>query len=112
MGDLTLAGSKFNGSDAEYFGTLAVVGGIVLVVLAVVLVVKRRLEKNRRTAVQQLTRQLDGRPIVYVPYADCPLPVPQVSSTAHARGYAMTPNPTALRYEFAYVAGRPGPWAI
>nr|WP_225957739.1 hypothetical protein [Amycolatopsis lexingtonensis] len=31
---MNLAGSKFNGSDAEYFGTLAVVGGIVLVVLA------------------------------------------------------------------------------
>lgn len=107
---LNLAGSKFNGTDAEYFGTLAVVGGIVLLVLAVVLVVKRRLDKNRRNAVQQLTRQLDGRPIVYMPYADCPLPVPQVSSTAHARGYAMTPNAAALWYEFAYVAGRPGPW--
>lgn len=44
MGDLNVAGSKFNGSDAEYFGTLAVVGGIVLVVLAVVLRFRVRLK--------------------------------------------------------------------
>lgn len=108
--ELNLAGSKFNGSDAEYFGTLAVVVGLVLAAVAVGLVVKSRLEKNRRDAVQQLVRQLDGRPLVYVPYADCPLPVPQVASTAYTRGYAMTPNPAALRYEFAYAAGRPGSW--
>ncbi|WP_206789363.1 hypothetical protein [Amycolatopsis sp. MtRt-6] len=100
MSDLIVAGSKFTGSDAEYFGTLAVLVAIVLTAIGVFLFVKNRLEKTRRARIQWLVQQLDGRPLVYVPYADCRLTVPDVLSSAQARGYAMTPNGQALRYEF------------
>ncbi|HET6703781.1 hypothetical protein [Amycolatopsis sp.] len=100
MSDLIIAGSKFTGSDAEYFGTLAILVAIVLTAIGVFLFVKNRLEKARRARIQRLVQQLDGRPLVYVPYADCQLTVPDVLSSAQARGYAMTPNGSALRYEF------------
>ncbi|MGW3962026.1 hypothetical protein ACWED2_19540 [Amycolatopsis sp. NPDC005003] len=100
MSDLVIAGSKFTGSDAEYFGTLAITAAIALIALGVFFFVKNKLEKTRRARIQRLVQQLDGRPLVYVPYADCLLTVPDVLSSAQARGYAMTPNGAALRYEF------------
>ncbi|MGW4061004.1 hypothetical protein ACWEGE_22165 [Amycolatopsis sp. NPDC004747] len=100
MSELIIAGSKFTGSDAEYFGTLAILAAVALTAIGVFLFVKNRLEKTRRAGVQRLVQQLDGRPLVHVPYADCRLAVPDVLSTAQARGYAMAPNGAALRYEF------------
>ena len=101
---MNLAGSKFNGSNAEYFGTLAVFGAIVLTAVGVYLFVKSRQKKAR---IQHLAQRLDGRPLVYVSYAECGLPAPDVRSTAQARGYAMAPNGAALRYEFMRYQGRP-----
>lgn len=82
-----------------------VVVGVLVVLIAVgagvFLFVKRGQEKTRRTRILHLAGRLDGRQLVHVSYADCPLAVPDVLSTAQARGYAMAPNPAASRYEFA-----------
>lgn len=92
--------SKAQLTQAQNLVLLCVLAAVGLTAVAVFLVVQNRRQKSRLARTQGLVRQLDGRPLVYVRYADCLLPVPEVLSTAQAHGYAMTPNPRALRYEF------------
>ncbi|MFG1640811.1 hypothetical protein ACGFMK_11030 [Amycolatopsis sp. NPDC049252] len=101
MVDVNVAGSKFNGSTTEYFETLGIFVALVIVGISVALFVRSRIDKRRRAGSRLLVQRLDGRPLVYVPYAECALSVPDVLSTAQAHGYALTPNPAVLRYEFA-----------
>ena len=93
--------SKAQLTQAQNLVLLGVLAAVGLTALAVFLVVQSRRQKSRLARTHGLVRQLDGRPLVYVRYADCLLPVTEVLSTAQAHGYAMTPNPAALRYEFA-----------
>lgn len=60
----------------------------------------KRHEQIRRAAIMPVAALLDGRPLVHISYAECPLSVPDLLSMAQARGYALTPNPVASRYEF------------
>lgn len=101
MSDLILASSEFTGSRTELYlivGSFVVVG---LVAVGAILFARHRLEKNRRAAIAPVAQLLDGRPFADVSYADCPMSVPDLLSMAQARGYALTPNPAAGRYEFA-----------
>ncbi|MFJ7211538.1 hypothetical protein [Amycolatopsis sp. NPDC098790] len=104
-GDLIIAGSQFRGSRTELYlivGSFVVVG---LTAAGVFLFVRGRLEKNRRAGIASIAQLLDGRPFACISYAECPLSVPDLLSMAQARGYALTPNPAASRYEF--VLGAP-----
>ncbi|MEV4142902.1 hypothetical protein AB0J40_04495 [Amycolatopsis sp. NPDC049691] len=99
--EVIVAGSRFKGSQAEMLGTAGTLAAIFLVAAVVFIFVHNKREKTRRERIRRLVQQLDGRPLVYVPYRDCLLTVPDVLSTAQAHGYAMAPDPAASRYEFA-----------
>jgi hypothetical protein len=98
---LNSAGSQASFDPAEDLVIIGTLGVIILVAAGVFLFVERNKEKTRRGRIQHLVQQLDGRPLVQVPYVDCQLTIPEVLSTAQAHGYAMAPNPAASRYEFA-----------
>ncbi|MCR6481260.1 hypothetical protein M8542_00355 [Amycolatopsis sp. OK19-0408] len=98
---MIVAGSKAHFDPAEDAVPIAIIAAVALIGLGVFLFVQNRRSKTRAAGNRRLAQQLDGRPLVYVPYADCRLSVPDVLSAAQAHGYALTPNPAALRYEFA-----------
>jgi hypothetical protein len=98
---LNSAGSQASFDPAEDLVIIGTLGVIILVAAGVFLFVQRSKEKTRRGRIQHLVQQLDGRPLVQVPYVDCQLTIPDVLGTAQAHGYAMAPNPAASRYEFA-----------
>jgi hypothetical protein len=98
---LNLAGSRANLNPAENLVVIGTLGVIILMAAGVFLFVERSRVKTRRGRIQHLVQQLDGRPLVQVPYVDCQLSITDVLSTAQAHGYAMAPNPAASRYEFA-----------
>jgi hypothetical protein len=69
MNDLTLAGSQFTGSTTELFLIVGVFVAIVVVAVVLLLILNNRQEKTRRAGITPVAALLDGRPLVYIPYA-------------------------------------------
>ncbi|MCR6481261.1 hypothetical protein M8542_00360 [Amycolatopsis sp. OK19-0408] len=95
-----LAGSQYRGSFTEMMVIIGSFVGLIVVGLVVFLVVNGKVTKGRQAGIAPVAQLLDGRPFAVLSYAESPMSVPDLLSMAQARGYAFTPNPAALRYEF------------
>ncbi|MEU0530125.1 hypothetical protein [Amycolatopsis tolypomycina] len=105
MSDLPLAGSQFTGSRTELYLVVGGLAAAVVVGVVLFLALNKHRETDRRAGILPVAQLLDGRPVVHISYAECPMSVPDLLSMAQARGYALTPNPAAGRYEL--VRGAP-----